>query len=377
MSNKLIIAAAGAGKTTHIVKEALRKTGNVLITTYTEANEAEIKSKIIKLNRVIPSHITVQTWFSFLLQHGAKPYQGTCSAKKINGFQLVNSQSGVRYLDKRGFPVFYSEAEFFEEHFFNGRHEIYSDKLPKFVVRCNERANGEVISRIARIYPHIFIDEVQDLAGYDLEIIKLLFKSQATVTLVGDPRQVTYLTHHEKKYSKYREGKIEDFIIEQCKNCNCEVDKSTLSFSHRNNAEICYFSSKLYPSHPATLPCNCPECREGQTEHVGVFLIHPKKLENYINNFKPKILRYSGANENEWNFGNSKGKGFDRVLLYPTKTMADFLKNGLLEKTIKGQKREAFDISKFYVAITRAMHSVGIVHEYNDEEEFIEGLRKY
>jgi DNA helicase II / ATP-dependent DNA helicase PcrA len=75
--NKLIIAAAGSGKTTHLVKEALSiKEGNVLITTFTEANEQEVRKKILKDRRYIPKHITVQTWFSFLLQHGVRPYQG-------------------------------------------------------------------------------------------------------------------------------------------------------------------------------------------------------------------------------------------------------------------------------------------------------------
>ena len=49
---------------------------------------------------------------------------------------------------------------------------------------------------------YIFIDEVQDLAGSDLELIKLLFKTNSNTTLVGDPRQVTYLTHNEKKFWK-------------------------------------------------------------------------------------------------------------------------------------------------------------------------------
>lgn len=48
MSNKLIIAAAGSGKTTHLVEEALKITeGKVLITTYTEANEQEIAKNFI------------------------------------------------------------------------------------------------------------------------------------------------------------------------------------------------------------------------------------------------------------------------------------------------------------------------------------------
>lgn len=36
------------------------------------------------------------------------------------------------------------------------------------------------------------------MAGYDLEIIKLLFSLNSDVLLVGDPRQVTYHTYDEK-----------------------------------------------------------------------------------------------------------------------------------------------------------------------------------
>ena len=78
-NNKLIIAAAGSGKTTFLVEEALKqKEGKVLITTYTQANEAEIRKKIIEENHkknglaCIPENVTVQSWFSFLLQHGVR-----------------------------------------------------------------------------------------------------------------------------------------------------------------------------------------------------------------------------------------------------------------------------------------------------------------
>jgi DNA helicase-2/ATP-dependent DNA helicase PcrA len=49
-NNKLIIAAAGSGKTTYLVNESLKvpASKNVLITTYTEANEAGIKEIVIK-----------------------------------------------------------------------------------------------------------------------------------------------------------------------------------------------------------------------------------------------------------------------------------------------------------------------------------------
>ena len=93
-NDELIIAAAGSGKTTHIVNEALKqREGRVLITTYTEANEAEIRKRIIEKSKCIPENITVQTWFSFLLQHGARPYQGRVFEKDIRGLILVNKQS--------------------------------------------------------------------------------------------------------------------------------------------------------------------------------------------------------------------------------------------------------------------------------------------
>ena len=203
-TNTLLIAAAGAGKTTFLAKEALRQTGDVLITTYTEVNEEEIRRKIIKLNKTIPGNITVQTWFSFLIQHGIKPYQGCLTQEKINGMCFVNTQSGVGTISN-GRPIFYSEDGQFERYYFSKERKIYSDKLSKFAFRCNEKSAGNVIDRISRIYPHIYVDEVQDLAGYDLEILKLLFQSDSPAVLVGDPRQVTYLTHHDERFSQYKD----------------------------------------------------------------------------------------------------------------------------------------------------------------------------
>lgn len=50
--NKLVIAAAGSGKTTYLINNALSvpENENVLITTYTEANADEIRKKILDIN---------------------------------------------------------------------------------------------------------------------------------------------------------------------------------------------------------------------------------------------------------------------------------------------------------------------------------------
>ena len=57
----------------------------------------------------------------------------------------------------------------------------------------------------------LYIDEVQDFVGYDLDIILLMFKSNIKVLLVGDTRQLTYQTHYSRKNRKYL-GEINSFF---------------------------------------------------------------------------------------------------------------------------------------------------------------------
>jgi len=374
-NNSLVLSVAGSGKTTYLVREALKITeSDVLITTYTEANEKEIKRKFMELNRCIPANVTIQTWFSFLIQHGVKPYQGVMFSEEIRGMILVNGASGIRFVNQNGVGIPFTEEKNFKEHYFTSDNKMFSDKLSKFVVRCNKESKGSVINRLARIYSHLFIDEVQDLAGNDLEFLKLLFKSKTKVILVGDPRQVTYLTHNSRLNSKYKEGNIKQFIIDKCTN-DCDIDEVTLKYSHRNNAEICSFSSKLYPEFSVSEPCECEECRSFVSDHNGVFLIKQDDTDGYNKIYKPTILRYQLAKEPEWNYGNCKGLGFDRVLIYPSEPIKKYLKDGLLYKTVNEKRKNIFDIAKFYVAITRARYSVGIVYDHVDTEEFIEGVK--
>lgn len=374
-NNSLVLSVAGSGKTTYLVKEALKVTeSDVLITTYTEANEKEIRRKFMELNRSIPTNITIQTWFSFLIQHGVKPYQGVIFPEEIKGMILVNGPSGVNYTNNKGIPVLFAESKDFKRHYFTSGNKIFSDKLSKFVVKCNKESKGSVIGRLSRIYSHVFVDEVQDLAGCDLEFLRLLFKSKTKVILVGDPRQVTYLTHNSRSNPQYKEGNIKQFIIDKC-SMDCFIDEVTLKYSHRNNAEICSFSSRLYPNLSVSEPCECEDCRSFVHDHSGVFLIKKCDIDRYNEKFKPTILRYQLAREPEWNYGNCKGLGFDRVLIYPSEPIKKYLKDGLLEKTVKGKITKAFDLAKFYVAVTRARYSVGIVYDYGDKEEFIDGMK--
>ncbi len=366
--NKLIVAAAGAGKTTFLVNEALKiKNGRVLITTYTQANEAEIRKKIIEVNQCIPPNVIVQTWFSFLLQHGVRPYQGGIFEKQITGLILVNSQSGLKGYTKFNHPIYFSEEKEFERHYFSKEIKIYSDKISKFVFRCNEKSGGAVIERLCNIYSHIFIDEVQDLAGYDLELLKLIFKSNSNTLLVGDPRQGTYSTTSSAKHKKFKKAAIINFFEEN--SLEIETDKTSLTTNYRCNNAICNLSNKLFTDLPPTTSGNA-----GTTTHDGVFLIRPVDVIEYLKSFSPIQLRENiktevNPNYIVRNFGESKGLSFDRVLIYPTIPILKWLADNNSELAPTSR-------SKFYVALTRARYSVGIIYNYVDTL-VIDGVKKW
>jgi DNA helicase-2/ATP-dependent DNA helicase PcrA len=92
-------------------------------------------------------------------------------------------------------------------------------------------------------------------------------------------------------------------------------------------------------------------------------------VENYCAIYKPQRLLYANAENNDINYGASKGLSFDRVLILPTVKIKEYLKNGDLGN-IESVK------AKFYVALTRARFSVGIVCDY-DSGDYIEGVEKY
>ena len=88
--NEIIIAAAGSGKTTKIVEEAIANPDKkTAIVTYTNNNFTEIIKKFYEIHGSIPCNVTILTWFTFLLRDGARPYQNFIYDKKrIEGIYL-------------------------------------------------------------------------------------------------------------------------------------------------------------------------------------------------------------------------------------------------------------------------------------------------
>ena len=104
------------------------------------------------------------------------------------------------------------------------------------------------------------------------------------------------------------------------------------------------------------------------------FLVRPDDVDAYLEKFKPVQLREKRTVKvndgySVINMGEAKGLTYDRVLIYPTSTMRKWMMDH--SKKLQPKTR-----SQFYVAITRARYSVGIVFDY-DEKTNIEGVEKF
>ncbi len=94
-----------------------------------------------------------------------------------------------------------------------------------------------------------------------------------------------------------------------------------------------------------------------ENSHDGVFLVHESGVDAYRKGLEPQELgwdkRTKKAGPGSKNFGQVKGLSFDRVLVFPTEPIFGFIENGTVLSEVSA--------AKFYVAVTRARQSVGIV----------------
>lgn len=338
LNNEVIISPAGAGKTTYIVDDlAKHLSDSCMILTYTNENYNSIYEKIIKKFGYIPSKVRLQTWFSFLLSECARPYQNFISEKRIENIRFVQGQSTYRMSKMK------------ISYYITKNNNIYTDKISEFICLCNKKSNGMVIKRLEKIFDRLYIDEVQDLAGYDFDLMELFLDASFSTMMVGDNRQATFSTNNSRKYSKFKGSNIIDLFMLWEAHKKCII-------KHRNecyrcNQKICDFSDKLYPEMEHTISRN-----DKITGHDGLFRISTNQVENYILKYKPQVLRYDKRTKVDGlNFGLSKGLTFDRVLIYPNGPISKYLKTGDIE-CLKGNS------SKYYVAFTRARYSIAFVY---------------
>lgn len=358
-SNNIIrVEAAGAGKTFNICKDALdlvemNKTDkHVLILSYTNRGVEAINTEICKQNMgIIDSEIEVMTWYSFVLNELIKPYQSIMFG--------INEVKSIDFTDAYG-KINYNKTGT-RERYITTNCDIKSNVVAELALQINEKSQGKVINRLNKVYSHIFIDEVQDMAGYDLNIIEVLMHSDLAVICVGDNKQATFRTNNSTKNKSKSGTNVWDFFQKLILEEIVEVRKNLVS--RRFNQEICSFANEVYSNEN-----NISTSMKQTTEHDGVILIEKKDIHQYYDYYKPIVLKYDRRTLTDgyqsFNFGECKGMTFERVLIYPNGPFKDFLLKGKKIKTPQ----------KYYVAATRAKYSIAFV--VDDFPKNVEWLKK-
>jgi DNA helicase II / ATP-dependent DNA helicase PcrA len=343
LTSAVTICAAGGGKTTRIVGEAaLAEDKRTLLVTYTRNNESQLYRHFYGLAPSLPPHVEVMTWFVFLLRELARPYQRSLHNRRIDAIHWVEAQSAR-----------YAQASDIDAHYFAGSTRIYSDKIAKFVCEADKKTGGAVMARLKQRFDHIYVDEIQDMAGYDLDILELILKAGITLSLVGDHRQATFRTNRAARNSQYGGRNIIN-KFEEWKSAELLIlhYEQHTHRCHQDNAKL---GDSLFPNEPATMSLNVTT-----TEHDGIFIVPTGKVDEYVEQFQPQALRLDKRTPcnglSALNFGESKGMTFDRVLIFPHGLGKRWLKSGDISH-VEGS------IEKMYVGVTRARQSVAFVYD--------------
>lgn len=343
MNNIAKMSAAGSGKTWDICHEALEVVKHTekraLIVTYTNRGAESVKNEIRKQHdMVLHPKVMVKTWYRFLLSDLIKPYQTGITGTSINHIKSVDFSEQFGQINR------YKSGSYMR--YINSGRNIRSNQAAELARLLNERSGGKSIARLEEIYDHIYFDEIQDLAGYDIELLRLLMESSIGITCCGDSKQATFKTHVAKKNKRQTGKNIWEFFRQLEKSGIVQVERNLAS--RRFNWEICCFANSVYPEGDAITTV-----MEDVTEHDGVFLIEVSDAELYHDHYAPQILRFDArtkVNRPCVNFGACKGETFERVLIYPNGPLNDFI--------LKGTAFSAPE--KYYVGVTRPKYSIAI-----------------
>jgi DNA helicase II / ATP-dependent DNA helicase PcrA len=340
--DELTLAVAGGGKTQSIIDACVDEDGShlprTLAITYTRTGQRELATRLRRAFAPAAPPAVIG-WYAFLQRHFVRPYLPRLyERERLRGFNFDGdpgryATGRARYLDNAGCA--------------------YRLHLAKLACLVMDNAGGAPIDRIERMYTHIYIDEVQDLVGWDLEILDRLLKSRVCVHVVGDLRQSLIETNpRDVKNKQYRGVEMLKWFLER--------EGETLVIRHqtetyRCNQQIADFADRIFGENYGFKKTCSQQTRT--TGHDGVFAVEPQHVISYVEFCRPQCLRYSSASAKEYgldfrNFGEVKGLTFERVLIVPTKPIEKFV--------VSGAELPGRSACGFYVGVTRAKHSVAL-----------------
>jgi uncharacterized glyoxalase superfamily protein PhnB len=226
MDKEVMFAVAGSGKTSTLIKR-LNLEQRALIVTYTDNNYRHLQQSIIRKFGHIPPNIIVFTYFGFL--------HGFCYRP------LLELQLSTRGLNFRLPPAYTQTIQRKDIRYYKDtRGLLFHNRLAKLLQV--KGVVSRVIARIERFYDQFFVDEVQDFAGHDFDLLLQLTSARLDILLVGDFYQHTFDTSRDGNTNSTLHNDIHKYE-QRFTHAGITIDKQTLSCSWRCGATVCDFIS--------------------------------------------------------------------------------------------------------------------------------------
>lgn len=336
MDKKLMLAVAGAGKTTHIINN-LSATKRTLIVTYTIGNYNNLLQKIsAKFNGEWPENITVMKYFSFLYSFCYKPFLADrIRAKGIiyenNPNQFAKQSERKYYLSKDGY--------------------FYSNRLSLFLEKAH--TIPLIKARLETYFDEFIIDEVQDIAGRDFLFLEQLMSANINMLFVGDFFQHTFDTSRDGNVNSNLFDNQNTYITRYTsKGIVC--DRTTLISSYRCSQNVCRFINNMLGISMAsnrTETDNTEISFVSEAAECSRILADPQIIKLHYQNGH----RYGSGHKN---WGETKGEDcYGDVCVLLNKNTARKHAAGKLSELPASTR------NKLYVAITRAHGNVYFINE--------------
>jgi hypothetical protein len=207
--NTATLAVAGSRKTQSIVDACSNGPAGRrrLVLTYTLTGQRDLERRLHAA--CDPSSLPdVSGWYAFLLHHWVRPFLPL----KYPGRRLagLNFEGAPATADIGGRAVIVAKGV---DRFLDSGSRAYKRFLSKLAIDVAEAAGGTVITRLQRMYDEIYVDEVQDMTGYDLDVLEQVLNSTSTIHLVGDIRQSVFDTNpQDPRLRQFRGLKMLDWF---------------------------------------------------------------------------------------------------------------------------------------------------------------------
>ena len=174
MDKRVIFAVAGSGKTTLIIN-SLSLERRSLIVTYTVENTKNLEISIKNKFGFIPPNITLMTYFTFLYSFCFKPFFGYKLRPTGIDWEVPNLWETTR--DKEDF-----------HHYITKNRLVYANRLAKLLVVKNTVV--DISHRLEKYFDNFFVDEVQDFAANDFNLLMKLASTNVQMLFVADEKML-------------------------------------------------------------------------------------------------------------------------------------------------------------------------------------------